>query len=91
MGSSPTMDLSFGCFFLWINAIKLLPALIIFLREQIPELKTHTHTPVICSKSYRTDNWKILFKMLETARMFLGLYKRDLENIQECSIYIYGL
>lgn len=43
MGSSPTMDLSFGCFFLWINAIKLLPVVIIFLREQIPELKTHTH------------------------------------------------
>lgn len=43
MGSSPTMDLSFGCFFLWINAIKFLPVLIIFLQEQIPELKTHTH------------------------------------------------
>lgn len=27
--------------FLWINAIKLLPVLIIFLQEQIPELKTH--------------------------------------------------
>lgn len=57
MGSSPTMDLSFGCFFfLWINAIKLLPVLIIFLQEQIPELKTHT--PVICCMSQSTTTEK---------------------------------
>lgn len=90
MGSSPTMDLSFGCFFLWINAIKLLPALIIFLREQIPELKTHSHTCYLLQKPWHC-NWKILLKMLGNPRMFVGLYKRDLENIQGCSIYISAL
>lgn len=55
------MDLSFGCFFLWINAIKLLPVLIIFLQEQIPEFKKHTYTHLLFAPKAIAPQLKNIF------------------------------